>query len=53
MRLFLTKEEATRIISAIHQTTDLSEKDMKLLTRIERCMEFQKPVPNPPDEAGR
>lgn len=53
MRLYLTKAEAKRIVSAIYQTTDMSEKDMKLVTRIERCMEVQKPVHNPPDEAGR
>ena len=52
MRLYLTKAEAQRIVSAILQTTDMSEKDIKLITRIERCMATQKPV-NPPDEAER
>ena len=51
MRLYLTKAEAKRILSAILQTTDMDAKDMKLVTRIERCMDAQKPYDNPPDES--
>ena len=51
MRLYLTKAEAKRIIQSILLTTDMSEKDMKIVTRIERCMETQKPIHNPPDES--
>ena len=50
MRLYLTKAEAKRIIQAILLTTDMNVKDIKLVTRIERCLETQKPVPTPPDE---
>lgn len=55
MRLYLTKAEATRIVQALSQTTDMNEKDMKLIDRIEHCLEIQKPFPkpelNPPDES--
>ena len=50
MRLYCTKAEAKRIVSAILATTDMNEKDMKLVTRIEQCMDAQKPYNNPPDE---
>lgn len=48
MRLYLSKDEAKRIISALLATTEWKPADIKLVTRIERCMQHQKP--NPPDE---
>lgn len=55
MRLYLTKEEAKRLLWALMKETDLSEKDVKLINRIEHCLEIQKPIPkpelNPPDES--
>ena len=43
MRLYLTKDEAKRILEALYETHRMSESDNKLINRIERCMEMQKP----------
>ena len=52
MRLYLTKAEAQRIVSALLTAPGQEPVDLKLVERIEGCMEQQKPFPkNPPDES--
>ena len=57
MRLYLTKGEAIRIEQALQATMAASVNpamDERLIQRIDRCLERQKPLDkHPPDEAGR
>ena len=54
MRLYCTKKEAERIVSALKTAPGQELIDLMLIERIERCMTEQKPhEKNPPDEAGR
>lgn len=55
MRLYCTKDEAERLVSALRTAPGQEEIDLILIERIEKCMEEQKPhaKKNPPDEAER
>lgn len=57
MRLYLTKGEAIRIRQALQATMATSvnpDMDERIINRIDKCMDRQKPFDkHPPDEAER